>query len=124
MRFREDVAAFAERVTALGFVVYVSERGPYGFITDATASRVLSFSFNDGGSLGGNYGPPSTSSGTGWRMEESPYALVTPDDVKVALYAYPPHWVGGGWRYLTTVAQYLQTYGVSSRFARYTGEAR
>ena len=113
---------FAKRITDLGFVVYIAERGGYGFVTDSAGTRVLSFSFNDGGSLSGNYGPPSTTSGTGWRMDESPWQLVTAEDVKRALYANPAPWAyrsGKGWSYLSTAEQYLKQYGLSSRFARY-----
>lgn len=56
----QEARNFAERITHMGFTVYLAEPGPYGFITDETESRVLSFSFNDMTSLGGNYGrlPP------------------------------------------------------------------
>lgn len=117
MTRKQDTIAFAERIKALGFTVYIAERGTYGFITDQTASRVLTFSMEDGGNLGGSYGPPSRESGTGWRMDIAPHHLNTADDVKQALYANPPEWLRGkGWRYLSTVAQYLAIYGSSSRF--------
>ncbi len=123
MTTKDEVSAFADRISRMGFVVYIAKSGAYGFITDDTASRVLSFSFNDDGSLGGNYGPPSRQSGTGWRMDESPYNLATADDVRKALYASPPDWLRGkGWRYLSTVAQYLQQYDKSSQFTKF--EAR
>lgn len=115
---QEEALAFARRIKALGFRVFIAENGTgtYGFVTDASEARVLSFSLSDGGSLGGNYGPPSSESGTGWRMDESPSDLRTADDVRRALYAHPPGFCGKGWRYLTTVAQYLGLYGSSSRF--------
>jgi hypothetical protein len=117
---KDGVSRFAERISQLGFTVYVAKSGTYGFITDDTESRVLSFSFNDSGSLGGNYGPPSTESGTGWRMDKSPYSLATAEDVKEALYASPPTWLRGkGWKYLSTVAQYLGQYGASSQFTKF-----
>ena len=125
MTIKDDVSSFADRISRMGFSVYIAKAGTYGFITDESESRVLSFSFNDTGSLGGNYGPPSTQSGTGWRMNENPYSLATADDVRKALYAQPPHWVdrrGKGWRYLSTVAQYLQQYGPSSQFAKFEME--
>jgi hypothetical protein len=104
-----------ERIKALGFTVYLAERGDYGFITDASEKRVLSFS-RDGG-LSGNYGPPSTTSGTGWKMDGSFYDLKTADDVNRALNAHPPSWCGNGWKTFTTVAQHLALYGASSRYA-------
>ena len=106
MTIRTETEGFAKRISDLGFTVYIAESSAYGFITDASESRVLSFSFNDCGSLGGNYGPASKTSGTGWRLEKGPHALVTAEDVKEALYANPPQWCGKGWKYLSNVAQY------------------
>ena len=112
-----EVRDFADRIKALGFKVYIAERGTYGFITDDTASRVLSFSFNDSGSLSGNYGPPSKASGTGWQLEQSPWGLKTRDQVRDALYATPPAFRGNGWKHCTTVEQHLAMYGLSSRYS-------
>lgn len=113
------VLEFAQRIKALGFRVYVAKDGTgnYGFISDDSGKRVLSFSFNDGWSLGGNYGPPSQESGTGWRMDEGPESLRTAEDVRRALYAHPPAFCGNGWKYLTTVDQHLAHYGMSSRYS-------
>ena len=122
---KTETRKFARRITDLGFVVYIAESGTYGFITDAAESRVLSFSFNDCGSLSGNYGPASTQSGTGWRMDKGPHALATAEDVKETLYANPPDWLRGrGWKYLSSVAQYLQQYGASSRFTKFDALAQ
>lgn len=116
--YRQTAAdEFAARIKALGFRVFLAERGEYGFITDDEGSRVLSFSFTDGGNLGGNYGPASRESGTGWRMDETPQSLTTAERVKRALYAHPPMWCGKGWKHLTTLEQYLAMYGTSSRYA-------
>lgn len=120
MNYRNQRAReFAAHIKALGFRVYIAKDGEdaYGFISDDTGARVLSFSFNDGGSLGGNYGPPSTTSGTGWRMDASPSDLKTAANVRDALNAYPPLWCGKGWRHLTTVTQHLAMYGASSHYA-------
>lgn len=120
-RMRETIA-FAERITHIGFTVYLAESGFYGFITDNTENRVLSFSFNDGTSLSGNYGPPSTQSGTGWRMDIQPHELISAEQVTKALYASPPDFTrrgGIGWRYLSTVKQYLDAYGSSSKFTKF-----
>lgn len=120
---RSDVFDFAKRITELGFAVYIAKSGTYGFITDASESRVLSFAFDGlGGSLSGNYGPPSTSSGTGWRMDLKPHELDTAGLVREALYAEVPAWSnrgGKGWRYLSTVAQYLAHYDSSSHFTQF-----
>lgn len=115
----DTVSDFAKCITALGFRVYVAEGGRHGFITDDTRARVLSFSFNDGGSLGGNYGPPSMASGTGWRMDQSPWDLKTAEDVRKALYARPQFDCGKGWSRFTTAAEYLAMYDRGSRFAEY-----
>lgn len=122
LKYESETEAFAKRIEAMGFIVYIARQGPYGFVTDATQTRVLSFSFTDGGRLGGNYLPPSTTSGTGWRMDLRPHHLTTPEQVRDALYGLPPGWVGKGWRYLSTVAQYLERYDESSHFVRYLGE--
>ena len=121
---RAEVEDFAERITKLGFAVYLAKSRTYGFITDESASRVLSFEFTGfSGALSGNYGPPSVESGTGWRMDITADHLTTPERVKDALYADPPSWCGSrkgkGWRYVSTVAQYLAQYDSSSHFTRY-----
>ena len=114
---------FAARIKALGFVVYLAASGHYGFISDDTGERVLSFSF--GGvedTLSGNYGPPSRESGTGWRMNECPQGLRTAEDVRRVLYAMPPDWcrratdMRGGWRRMTTLEEHLKQYGPSSKY--------
>lgn len=115
---QKEAREFAERIKAMGFVVYLVENREYGFITDDTESRVLSFSFDALSNLSGNYGPPSTESGTGWRLDRGPESLRTFDDVRTALYAYPPRWAGNGWRHMSTVKQYLAAYQASSRFER------
>lgn len=114
---------FAARIKALGFAVYLAKGGHYGFITDDTGERVLSFSFaGTEDTLSGNYGPPSRESGTGWRMGTRPQELRTAEDVRAALYAMPPQWcqrateTRGGWRRMTTLAEHLKTYGPSSHY--------
>ncbi len=116
---KQAAAHFAGLIRGFGFRVFLASSGDYGFVTDAEGSRVLSFSFTDGGSLSGNYGPPSHESGTGWRMEEHPDNLRSADDVRRALYAMPPSWAqrhGRGWKRMTTLAEHLQTYGASSGY--------
>lgn len=116
---REQAAEFAGRVKAWGFTVYLAKSGDHGFITDATESRVMSFSFSGiGSSLGGNYGPPSRESGTGWQLSKEVWQLRTAKDVRDALYEQPPAFTGRGWKYLTNVKQHLATYGQSSGYER------
>jgi hypothetical protein len=121
MKLNTEVAVFASRITAWGFKVYIAQAGHYGFITDESESRVLSFSFSDGGSLSGNYGPPSTTSGTSWRMNLRPHELASAAKVQEALYDMPPNWSKKGWRYVTTVAQHLQHYGSSAQYQLFEG---
>lgn len=128
-----NAGEFAHFIKGLGFRVWLAKSGSYGFISDGKAERVLSFSFTDGGSLGGNYGPPSKESGTGWRMDATLFDLRTAADVRRALYAEAPGWTRrgqgqcptchqprperGGWEHYTTVAQHLATYGKSSGYS-------
>jgi hypothetical protein len=117
---KEQAFLFAGRVKALGFRVFIAKSGEYGFVTDDAGSRVLCFGFSNGGELSGNYGPPSTTSGTGWRINKSPYDLQTAADVRDALYAHAPQRTERtetkGWRYYTTLEQHLKMYGDSSRY--------
>lgn len=116
---QKEAREFAERIKAMGFVVYLAESGEYGFITNENESRVLCFGFSGVSTrLSGCYGPPSTTSGTGWGMDQGPEDLLNADDVKRALYAHPPAWAGNGWKYLTTVKQHLAQYS-SSRYERF-----
>lgn len=117
---------FAQFIKGLGFRAFVAAndgvRG-HGFITNAEGSRVVSFQMDDG-SLGGNYGPPSRTCGTGWRMNETVWSLKTPGDVQRVLDASPPDWCrraragerDSGWQYLETLEQHLGMYGSSSKF--------
>jgi len=118
MPITTEVAEWAGFIRGLGFDVYIAKSGTYGFITDRKAERVLSFSFTDGGSLSGNYGPPSQKSGTGWRIDLHPTKLITHDDVHKQLYAEAPKYCGNGWKYYTTVAQHLATYDASSHYTK------
>lgn len=117
---RKEVEDFAERITRMGFHVWIARARTYGFISDDAKTRVLAFSFNDGGSLGGMYGPPSATSGTGWGMGIKPHDLTTPKQVKDALYAPVPRWAGCGHKYLTTVVQHMLMYDPSSHYTLYT----
>ncbi len=110
-----DVKAFAAQIKALGFRVFIAERGDYGCITDAAGERVVTFDIN--GSLSGQYGPPSRESGTGWQLDVHAYQLVTVTDVQGALAKQPPAFCGKGWKRVSTLADYLAAYQASSKFA-------
>lgn len=123
---------FAQFIKGLGFRAFVAKndgiRG-YGFFTDAKGSRVVSFQMDDG-SLGGNYGPPSRESGTGWRMNETIWSLKSRADVQRVLDADAPDYcrrkreggcprcepARGGFEYYTNLAQFLGMYGSSSGY--------
>lgn len=117
---------FAQFIKGLGFRAFVAKNdGPrgHGFITNADGSRVVSFQMDDG-SLGGNYGPPSRASGTGWRMDETVWSLKTAGDVQRVLNAMPPEWCrrarpgerDSGWQHMETLDQHLGMYGSSSGY--------
>lgn len=111
---------FADLMKSFGFTVYLAENGTYGFVTDETETRVLSFSTRDG-SLSGNYSPPSNAAGTGWRLEATMSDLTSAKAVREALHASPPPYCkrgDDGWKRFTTVAEHLKMYGASSRFYR------
>lgn len=116
MNSTRQAVAFAKRIKALGFRVFLAESREYGFITNDDGSRVISFSFSFEPSLSGNYGPPSRESGTGWRLSRSPESLRTVEDVEAAFAETPPAWCGKGWRYMTTLEQHLKDYGATSRY--------
>lgn len=113
----ERATDFAQHIKALGFRVFMAERGHYGFFTNADGSRVVSFEF-DGleEKLSGNYGPPSRESGTGWRLELVPRDLKTANDVERALTEYPPPFCGKGWKNFTSLETHLGMYGSSSKY--------
>lgn len=115
----EEARAFAHRMIAMGFRVWLSGLGggDHGFLSDKAGSRALSFSFRPRASLSGNYGPPSSESGTGWEIYGHPGDLDTPEKVREALYAHPPSYCGKGWRYLSTAEHQLAAYGNSSKYA-------
>ena len=113
---QSEAISFAKRIKELGFRVFLAENREYGFVTNADGSRVITFSFLMDPSLSGTYGPPSRESGTGWRLSRSPENIRTAEDVEAALAETPPAYCGKGWRYFTTLDQYLDYYGASSRY--------
>lgn len=118
----ERCIKFAEHIKGLGFRVFLSKSKTYGFITDQKGERVLSFSFSGlQDTLSGNYGPPSTTSVTGWRLSTwrlstLPAHLQIRSDVVKALNASPDFNVGKGWKYFQSLDQHLAMYGSSSGY--------
>lgn len=116
MRNKEAAIEFARYIKSLGFKVYLAKSETYGFITTESGERVLSFSFSLDDSLSGNYYPPSSESGTGWRLTQLPSQLKTKADVDKALNASPDYQTGKGWKRFTTLKDYLAMYQSSSQF--------
>jgi hypothetical protein len=111
-----EVIEFCERITNLGFPVYLSGSGTHGVFTLPDGSRVVGFEYGNQCSLSGTYGPPSRDSGTGWKLEQLPGDLVTSDDVEKVLNEKAPKWCGNGWKRYTTIKEHLDMYGASSRY--------
>jgi hypothetical protein len=109
---------FAHFIKGLGFRAFVAKndgiRG-HGFFTNADGSRVVSFQMDDG-SLGGNYGPPSRESGTGWRLADTVWTIKTRADAERALNEHPSAFCGKGWKNFTTLETHLGMYGASSGY--------
>lgn len=116
---KKMIHEFATKAHALGFTVYLADSKGYGFLTDDSRSRVLSFECEFGSiKLGGNY-KPATGCGSGWDMglvEWEP----TAEKIKAHLYAAAPNWANKSPEY-TTPEQYTKGYG-SSGYTLFTGE--
>jgi hypothetical protein len=116
-RNQQAALDFAQKAKAWGFRAFLAEKRKYGFVTNADGSRVVSFEFNDGrGKLLGNYGPPSSESGTGWVLDKDPDDVRSAEEMARVLAAHPPAFCGKGWSRLSTLADHLALYGTSSRY--------
>ncbi len=109
----------ATTIANLGFTVYVSDNGKYGFYTDHMERRVVSININIDFELkfGGNYHGGFNSS-NGWQMETPE---LTKEGLHRALYLVAPRWANKNPTY-TTVEQYLAMYGKSSGFTLFKVE--
>lgn len=112
----KEALDFAYRIKALGFRVFLAEKGTYGYVTDETGSRVMCFSGTIWGGLSGNY-VANRGSVSGWKMETQLKDLQTKEDVEKALYALAPLWTGVGHSVkYTTEKSYRNLYQDSSKF--------
>lgn len=111
---KQAALEIAEGAKREGFRVFLAERGTYGFFTDDSGTRVVSFQIGlQGPSFIGNYktsAPKQT--GTGWQI-----CTGTPRSYANLFSAAAPRWATGDvtWRY-TTLAEHLKTYQPSSRY--------
>jgi len=108
-------ALFDEIATTLrnyGLFVYRSKSGSYGFYTDGTGDRVVSFQTTGGRTMfSGNYA--TCKDGTGWQMTED--VPRNRDEALALLYALAPAWANRAPVYMTC-EDYLACYGRSSGF--------
>ena len=108
------VAETATKIKAAGFRVFLAESGTYGFFTDETGERVVSFQLDLlQTTFSGNYKtdrPAST--GTGWRISDQDTG-----DYRGMFAEYPPRWAVGDakWKF-TTLDQHLSMYQSSSHY--------
>lgn len=109
---KEMLITLCASIMAEGFRVFISERGPYGFYTDAEGTRLVSFGIDLGTMrLSGNYKTSAPKScGTGWRID-------TYSTFEGAFNQCAPRWAihDATWKY-TTLAQYMSEYQQSSKF--------
>lgn len=111
-RDREIAMKFAWNVKRLGFRVFLSESREYGFITDDSESRVLSFGTSYRMiNLSGNY-QPSTSHGSGWSIAKDLDVFQNREFIQKCLYMESPFKN----TVLSTVKDYMGRYNSSSKF--------
>lgn len=110
-----SVQEVTTQAIALGFVVYLSGSNEYGFFTDASGSRIVSFGVDISGiHFSGNY--ESLSAGTGWRLNA--------DDILKAWKEsqHPPSWATKCERVrLTSSQDHLERYGKTSKYSKIEG---
>lgn len=111
-RERETAMKFAYNVKRMGFRVFLSESEEYGFITDETESRVLSFGASYGMiKLSGVY-QPNSGHGSGWGIAKELDVIQSKDFIQKCLYLPSPY----ASTKLSTVKDYLNRYQSSSKF--------
>lgn len=103
----EMVKELAAQIKEAGFRVFIAKSGTYGFYTDETGSRVVSFQADLGGmKFSGNY--KSKSCGTGWGLDDNM-------TFEAMIKAGAPNWATKGEAVKhTTMEQHLATYQQSS----------
>ena len=108
------IREFASALVKQGYEVWLAGSEDYGVFTKG--GHVLSFGFDFGVTVSGNYGPPSRESGTGWRISDNG----DPNRAEEYFAARPSRQqCGDGWSYLCTLEQHLKQYGESSKYKRF-----
>ncbi len=123
MSDKQTAAEFAKHAANKGFTVYLAKSGTYGFLTDNSETRALSFGVDFGSiKFSGNYRRPSRNRGTGWRMERT----VSPNELSASeiadlLHANAPQWALSGTTgpvEYATVKDMLKQWGQSSKYQK------
>lgn len=113
----EATQQLAQEIKAAGFRVFIAKSGTYGFYTDETGSRVVSFQFDLGGfKFSGNYKTDQPRiTGSGWGLGDG--GSFTAEGFRSMFESNPPQWAvrQSNWK-LTTLEQHLKTYQASSQY--------
>jgi hypothetical protein len=121
MSLHSDICKeLATEIHNQGFIVYLAHpdkrfEPTYGFYTDETGQRVVSFQVDCVYSYTGHY-EPSQGSGSGWSMRAP---MRCKDQLQKVLHARAPSWTGNENPEYTTLEQHLKRYGSSSRYKRF-----
>ena len=117
---QELVRETAIALTSYGYDVYLSKNRDYGFYTDG--QRVVSFGgcWNYSLDFSGNY-QPSRLSGTGWQIVKE-VNVPHKEQADRWIKENAPGWCQNPTPIYTTPEQYLQTYGSSSGFTKFSEE--
>ncbi len=110
------IIELADKMREEGLKVFIAESGTYGFFTDKTEERVISFQVDLTFTLSGNYKSLSNANlGSGWRISEE-----VPNKFWDVLYSSAPYWAHGGnaFKYVN-VSEHLERYGKSSHYKEY-----
>jgi hypothetical protein len=114
---KQAIQKLTIKILIKGYRVFIAKNGEYGFFTNDSGSRLVSFQCDLGGiTFSGNYktnNPRQT--GTGWRIGGGNI------DIDQVFNAYPPRWALGcsSFKY-TTLEQHLNFYGRSSGYTEYS----
>jgi hypothetical protein len=103
------IKEIADKILKQGLRVFIAENGTYGFYTDETGTRIVTFGIDLTIYFSGSY--RSENNGNGWRITDT-----IPHNFKYTLYTSSPfHFT----RY-TTLNEYLAVYQKSSKFEELT----
>jgi len=106
---RKYMAELVAMIQKEGLRVFIAERGTYGFYTDNTGKRIVSFQLDSSLTFSGNY--KSKSNGTGWRICEG-----LPSNFTKLLSINSPF----EFDHYTTLDEHLNMYQKSSKYKEVT----